>query len=261
MLLFKKKEGANMEQNINLMLKQLRKTSGLSSDDVVQKLISYGIDIKSKTLYGYESGLSMPNANVFIALCKIYKCDNPLDFLGGNSYNQEEVSLIEDFRFVDAQGKETVRYILDNEKKRCQKLSELDSKIRELETEIAEKSVSKRIFAYYGKIAAAGKSFGFDDIASGTIEAPVTDENQNADYTIGVSGDSMFPTYSDGDIVYVKRTSNLCVGDIGIFQKDNGIYIKEVGEDKLISHNSFYPPIPNNSEIRCLGKVIGKYQD
>lgn len=89
-----------METNINMMLKQLRKTSGLSADNVISNLKKYDINIKVKTLYGYESGISMPNANVFIALCKIYKCDNPMDMFGANSYNQEEINLIDKYRFI-----------------------------------------------------------------------------------------------------------------------------------------------------------------
>ena len=37
----------------------------------------------------------------------------------------------------------------------------------------------------------------------------------------------MEPTYYDGDIVYVQKATHLDVGDVGIFQKDNCIYIKE----------------------------------
>lgn len=95
-----------METNVNIMLKQLRKTSGLSTDNVINDLKKYGIDIKAKTLYGYESGISMPNANVFIALCKIYKCDNPMDMFGANSYNQEEIKLIEKYRFISEHSSE-----------------------------------------------------------------------------------------------------------------------------------------------------------
>lgn len=175
--------------------------------------------------------------------------------------SSQDEELLRDFHSLDPQGQETVRYILDNEKKRCKKACELDSKIKELETALSEKPIPKRIFAYYGKIAAAGTSYGFDDILSGTIEAPAADENRNADYTIGISGDSMEPTFYDGDIVYVKRATHLDMGDIGIFQKDNGIYIKEVGHGELISHNKKYSPMRSDEGFQCMGKVIGKVEE
>lgn len=69
-----------MFQNINIAytLKELRKISHLSAKDAADQLKPFGINISSKTLYGYESSLSMPNADTFVALCKIYGCENPM---------------------------------------------------------------------------------------------------------------------------------------------------------------------------------------
>jgi len=66
-----------MSQTIASTLKQLRKASRLSAKQAASQLKHYGIDIAPKTLYGYESGLSMPNADVFVALCSIYHCSEP----------------------------------------------------------------------------------------------------------------------------------------------------------------------------------------
>ncbi|MCR5521282.1 MAG: helix-turn-helix domain-containing protein [Lachnospiraceae bacterium] len=65
--------------NVALMLKKMRKESGFSSSDVVAALERKGINIAIKTLYGYENGVSMPNADIFMELCAIYNCTNPLD--------------------------------------------------------------------------------------------------------------------------------------------------------------------------------------
>ena len=72
----------------------------------------------------------------------------------------------------------------------------------------------------------------------------------------------MEPEYSDGDIVYVKKTEHLNVGDIGIFQKANNIYIKKVGETGLISLNPKYPGLTADGDrILVLGKVLGKAEN
>ncbi len=68
----------------------------------------------------------------------------------------------------------------------------------------------------------------------------------------------MEPTYYDGDIVFVEKNAHIKVGDIGIFQKDNCIYIKELGEHGLISHNPKYKPMENGRDVIYFGKVIGK---
>lgn len=93
-------------------LKQLRKTSGLSVDEVIEGLQKYDIVISTKTLYGYENGTSMLNADVFVALCRIYKCDNPMDLFGNTSIKPPEIGMIEKYRSLDSHGKEMVDFTL-----------------------------------------------------------------------------------------------------------------------------------------------------
>lgn len=81
---------------------------------------------------------------------------------------------------------------------------------------------------------------------------------EGADFIIGVSGDSMEPTYSDGDLVYVEKRQILNAGEIGIFMINNECFIKEVAEDGLKSHNPKYKTIPGSDSIQCIGKVLGK---
>lgn len=104
-----------MEYNIASVLKQLRKTSQQTASDVIDKLKEYNIDISIKTLYGYESGLSMPNADVFVALCQIYKCDNPMDVFGNSRIEPTELELLEKYRSLDSYGKETISYMIERE--------------------------------------------------------------------------------------------------------------------------------------------------
>ncbi len=67
------------------ILRNLRTSSGLSSEEVVEKLKNRGIDISTKTLYGYESGVSTPRVNTFIALCDIYNVDDIMGEFGFSS--------------------------------------------------------------------------------------------------------------------------------------------------------------------------------
>ena len=64
------------------ILRGLRTRSGLSAEDVVEKLNRRGIEISVKTLYGYESGVSTPRVNTFIALCDIYQVDDIMGEFG-----------------------------------------------------------------------------------------------------------------------------------------------------------------------------------
>ena len=50
-------------------------------------------------------------------------------------------------------------------------------------------------------------------------------------------------------------------GNIGIFIKGNDCFIKELGVDRLISHNKDYPDIPASEDIRLVGKVLGRVDE
>ena len=152
--------------------------------------------------------------------------------------------------------------MLDWELERTTQAKESADTIEHLQQQLAIRSIPSHFFAYYGRIAAAGTSVEFSDIAAGVRAYPENEINKNADYVIGVNGASMEPEYSDGDIVYVQKTEHLNVGDIGIFQKGNNIYIKKAGENGLISLNPDYPGLTaDDDRIIVLGKVLGKAEE
>lgn len=234
------------EYNISGFLKQLRKTSGYSANEVVEKLKGYNIDISSKTLYGYESGLSMLNADVFVALCLIYKCDNPMELFNSPSLTSREKDVMKKYQNLDTLGKEHVNTILQWETER------MKSKKEEKPT---------RIISYYQKLASAGTGeYLFSDIPTDFIEVEDNEKSRNADFVIGVNGDSMKPVYNDGDKVFVKKTIELSVGEIGIFIDGNNCYIKELGENELISINKEYKNIKNLENVKVIGKVLDKVE-
>ena len=81
---------------------------------------------------------------------------------------------------------------------------------------------------------------------------------ESADFAVEIEGDSMLPDYKDGDIVYIVLDEDVPVGKVGLFRQNGRGYIKERGEDRLISRNPDYPDIfPEDGEIVCIGRVIG----
>lgn len=257
-------ENKNVNEDARIFAKNLNYYINQSGKQ--QKEIALALKFAPTTFNTWCTGKIMPRMGKVQAIADyfgIQKSDLVEDKTGVSRkkiYSDVEKELLNDFRSLDTKGQETVLYIMQNEKKRCEQIVEMKNEINELQEQIEEK-VPTRILAYYGRIAAAGTSYGFSDIIqNNTIEVPLTDESEHADFAIGVSGDSMSPTFESGEIVLVQKVERLSVGDIGIFQKDNGIYIKEVGDNELISHNKVYDPIPNNSDILGLGKVIGKVE-
>lgn len=176
--------------------------------------------------------------------------------------SKEDSELLSKYQSLDDPGRDHVNAVLNWELERTTHAKESANTIERLQHQLAICSIPSRIFAYYGKIAAAGTSVEFSDIAAGVRTYPGNEINKNADYVIGVNGTSMEPEYFDGDIVYVQKTDHIETGDIGIFQKGNNIYIKKAGENGLISLNPYYPPLtPDGDRITVLGKVLGKAEE
>lgn len=253
-------------KNIGDTLKKLREENGMTRKEAADRLKSLGIDISDKTLYGYESGRNSANADMFLALCEIYKCNNVMgtfsDTVEDILFTNNEWNMVEKYRSLDPHGQQTIDYILDRELERAIQLKESAEVIGGPPQQVATRTTPPHFFAYYGKIAAAGTSVEFSDIAAGVKAYFENEINKHADYVIGVSGDSMEPEYSDGDIVYVQKADHIEIGDIGIFQKDNSIYIKKAGEMGLISLNPKYPSLTSDGDrIMVLGKVLGKAEE
>lgn len=241
--------------NISAVLKQLRKASGYVAKDVTEQLKAYDIEISEKTLYGYESGLSMPNADVFVALCGIYQCDNPLGLFGSSGVDAEELRLIKKYRGLDGYGKQTVSLVLEREMNRTQQLARLEA-----EAAARQAYPELRQWPCYGKFACAGTGYYFDEIPTETISLPAGADQPQADFVIGVSGDSMEPEYYDGEKVFIRKTAEPELGGVYLFAVGNTLYLKEYSEAGLLSYNPDYAPIPPSSDIVCVGEVVGKVE-
>lgn len=176
-------------------------------------------------------------------------------------FNQYE-HIVDKYRFISTyspDGASVVDTVLDREYSIAEKLKEQSEKIQKMDMEVAEEIIPTRIIAYYQKLASAGSGdYLFDDIPTDFIEVKATETSKKADFVIGVDGKSMEPDYMDGEKVFVKKTSELLLGEVGIFINDSDCFIKELGDDCLISRNIDYPNVIPKNGTRLVGKVIGK---
>lgn len=116
---------------------------------------------------------------------------------------------------------------------------------------------------YRGGVSAGTGIFILGNEAEDDLEIPNIPEYHGADFALDVNGDSMEPSFIDGDIALVSQNMEMQVGDIGVFVVNGSAFIKELGKNELISHNGEYPNIPIHEEdnVVCMGKVIGKLMD
>ena len=112
---------------------------------------------------------------------------------------------------------------------------------------------------WYALPASAGTGNILDSDLAEELLVPESAEAEKADFVISVGGDSMEPTYHDGDKVFVEKCDSVDIGEVGIFVVNGDVYIKELGNKCLISHNEKYKTIRigENDSVYCCGRVIG----
>ena len=216
-----------------------------------QEQLATAIGVAKSTFTGYEKGNSEPNMLTIKKLMEILEVDaNYLWYDENDNSNSFVTSFIEQqiikkYRLIDETGKNTVEFVLNDIYDRCVK-----------EPAPLYETVLKP--AYQCGLSAGTGLYAFDDVPTEQIEVPI--DFKDIDFVISVSGDSMEPTYRDGDKVMIKKQRDIKIGEIGAFMVNGEAYIKELGNKCLISHNKKYAPIHFNESMRidCIGKVVGK---
>ena len=229
-------------------LQEARIALGLKQSEIANQLGCTSANISS-----WERGKSKIDIDSFAELCKIYHIDfsktlerlNPIQHTSIEQLDFSEQEHIKKYRSLDEYGKKAVDGLLNTEYDRCT--------YHTTEQEIIHlpKSVLK---------ASAGSGNWLDEQQLESVSVLDTPQSRKANLVIEVDGDSMSPTYENGDNVLVNTRSDVAVGDIGIFIIDGSGYIKKLGTDRLISVNPEYDDIfpTEYSDFRCVGKVLGK---
>lgn len=232
----------------NDRLKEARVACGLTQEQLALK-----IGVAKSTVTGYEKGNSEPN---MLTVQKIMKALNiDANFLWQDEMSHttqlvitlDEKEHIKKYRTLDRHGKKAIDQLLDIEYTRVVEQS--------LQVEEASAPYFYTKTEYLTGLSAGTGLFVFDDIPTQVINVP--EVYKDADFVIGVSGDSMQPTYYDGDKVAVKKCPCIDRGEIGVFMIDGNGYIKELGDGKLISHNKEFEDIELTDSTVCIGRVLG----
>ena len=249
---------------IGKRLKEARENAGLTQEQLAKM-----VGVTGSAITNYEKGTSHPKEPVIYALMDalhiepnflFQDCVNTLT--SHNILQKAEIDHIKKYRILDAYGKEAVDDILDVEHRRCTDLKAKRERARqqtEESREIGGESLVYVVSRYYNPMSA-----GTGQIAG--QEAPeeqylIKPPPRSTSYIAPVSGDSMEPTYEDGDLLFIHATPEIEVGQVGVFLMDGQQWVKELGDGVLISRNEEYPPIPMTEDIVCQGLVLGVCDD
>ncbi len=234
---------------IGSRIKEYRLLRGMTQQDIADALG----ESSGRVIYNWEKGIGRPDCDKLARLCDLLDVSAD-ELIGCKSMAQRptatEWGTLQKYRALDEHGKEVVDYLIDSEYKRV--------------TAVARKPKARLLtIDFYNYPASAGTGNFLDTETPEQILVKESPKAEAADYVIPITGDSMEPTYHDGDKVLVEKCDSVGIGEIGIFVVNGDVYIKELGNKCLISHNEKYRPIPltENDSVYCCGKVIGVVEE
>ena len=245
------------ENAIGKKIAEARKKSKMTLDTFKDNLADYGVNIAKSSLYKWERGETVPNAYQFMAVCYALNINNVMEYFtdyyeprlndeGLKKVSEYTEDLIASGRYVPVKKYADIKYI--------------DMPVSCL-------------------AASAGTGAFLDEGNYEIVSYPESSVPKGADFGVRVSGDSMEPVYHDGQIVWVKKCSELHNGDVGIFIYGGDGYIKLYSEKDpeledaeafidiygavhkqpvMISFNKKYNPIVISPEMEfaIVGRVL-----
>ncbi len=227
-----------------------RKEIGLSQADLASRLLNYDIHIKNAAVSSWEKNVNTPTAYQLLALCEI---------LGIRDIYSEFIECVDNgiLSGLNEAGKQRViEYI--KLLKQSPEFIEKDDK--------PQKNVQfyrKMPVALLPASAGLGELVGDEMFEEVEVNEGVPDV---ADFGVRLSGNSMEPTFHDGQIVWIEKKDVVQPGEIGLFFLDGMTYCKRLIKDGkktyLASENKEYEPIQihSNSDIKVYGVVVSEYK-
>lgn len=249
----------DLKKYIGNQIKVFRKSTGLTQDELAQKL-----NTTKQTISRYEKGDRKANQDMLFSLCDIFGVSID-DFFPSTNENSTTPTASPDL--LTQQITDTVVQLTPDNKKIVLRTSEeLLERQNEEETKINEVSEVIQLYGYdyYDHAASAGTGQYLNDVRVERIELPV---DVDADFVIPIKGDSMEPDYHDGDLVFIQTSVDLNDGVIGVFNYNGEAYIKQlvIDEDQAYLHslNPEYKdmPITPETDFRIIGEVVNLYRE
>ena len=226
-------------------IKEYRWKKGMTQQEVAEALG----ESSGRVIYHWEKGSGRPDCEKIAKLCDLLEVSAD-ELIGCKVMHHRptatEWNMIQKYRALDEHGKEVVDYLIEVEHKRIA-VAEKKPKLRMLKID------------YYILPASAGTGNFLDSEFAEELLVPESDIAEQADFVISVGGDSMEPTFHNGDKVFVEKCDSVNIGEVGIFVVNGDVYIKERGNNCLVSHNPKYNPIAlsEHDSAFCCGRVLG----
>ena len=186
--------------------------------------------VSAVAVRSWEHGNKKPSMDTLIALGAALgtSIDDLLGIAGdfqpaGVILSPIEKNLLDSYQALDQHGRRAVDAICAIEKERMDALLKASQpKVINIKEAVR---VRERYVPHYTTPSAAGFNVPLD---GADFEMMLVDDTvpEDADYAVDIDGSSMEPYIHDGDMVFVKKDTDLMIGDVGIFCVDGAMYCK-----------------------------------
>ncbi|PZO94821.1 helix-turn-helix transcriptional regulator [Streptococcus halichoeri] len=220
-------------------LKKMRKAKSWSQAELAERL-----NVQKMTISNWETGKNIPNQAHLDQLGQLFKVARfALD---------EDYQLLTTYHQLTMENKERVINYTDS----------LLSK--QLQVVALAQHKDKKRFAYrvYESLSAGT---GYSYFGDGNYDVVFYDEQFDYDFASWVFGDSMEPTYLNGEVVLIKQEGFDYDGAIYAVEWDGQTYIKKVYREenglRLVSLNKKYSDkfAPFDEDPRIIGKIVANF--
>ena len=251
-------EAERKDNVIGRKIAEARHRKGFSLMSFSRMLEDYGLKVGGSAIAKWERGETLMNPYQLVAVCRV------LDIAS-------IFSLCADYRpELNAVGQKKV----DAYK------ADLLATGRYMPLSSVEENTVEYIEMPFSHLAVSAGLGEFLDEEQFEMESfPAASVPAGADFALRINGDSMEPVYNDKQIVWVEKTTDLHIGEVGIFIVDGECLIKVLGEQDvdeededefsdsygglrkqpvLISYNKSYKPrvISASSQFTVVGRVL-----
>ncbi|SDJ70569.1 Peptidase S24-like [Streptococcus gallolyticus] len=215
-------------------LKNIREEKGYSQAEVAKLL-----NISRVSYFNWENGKTKPNQKNLNLLSRL---------LG-----VEETYFVSEYDIVDT-------YFKLNKDNRHKLENYADDLLKE-----QEKIVQLPKYYVYKVFEKLSAGTGYSYFGDGNYDTVFYDEQLDHDFASWVFGDSMEPTYLNGEVVLIKQTGFDYDGAIYAVDWDGQTYIKKVYREedglRLVSLNKHYADkfAPYDENPRIIGKIVGNF--
>ena len=186
--------------------------------EFTQKELAMLVDVTESMISQYESGKKMPSYETLLKLGEALDC-SVSDILDERKADDIELSgadkmLLKKYRALDDHGRDLVDAVLDIEYARCAK-----------PTPAKQKAV--KIIPLFPAAAGPG-----EPMETTAFQEHEVDANSKAQFAVRISGDSMEPELTDGEVVLcVRRKAE--IGEIAVIMVNGFLYVKQYIADSF----------------------------